>query len=126
MSEMLHAYRRVAALAELAHRNLAIIKGHLDVLREIAEVTDGEVRERIRQAIADTDAQISAANDALDATIAELPEGQVDPDDSPFNLPDGDDGMGTEPDPYGVPDWAIIAILALLVVGFCVAFVLSW
>ena len=75
----LAAYKRVTALADVAHRYAAVIRVLTSAMEEAVEaVYDPEVVSLLRAALADSDAQIAAISDALNKALDDLPEGQAD------------------------------------------------
>lgn len=74
----INSARRVQALGELAHRYRAIITGLADAVDAALDEPDldAELRERLVRTLKDTEAEVTAAGDALSAAMADLPEGQ--------------------------------------------------
>lgn len=74
-SDALNSYRRVQALAEVAHRYAAVVKGLSTAIEEVLGDLPPEAARRLDQAVKDAEAQVAAAGDALSRAMQDLPEG---------------------------------------------------
>lgn len=72
-----HNFRRFQAIAETASRHSAIVSELAAALERAALHLDGEEHAAAEQALDIAQAQIQAISDALDAALADLPEGQA-------------------------------------------------
>lgn len=69
-----HSHQRVAALAELSHRYGAIISGLAHAIGDALPHVDKEARPELDEAVETAESQVAAADIALSAAFAALPE----------------------------------------------------
>lgn len=73
----LHSHLRVQALADVSHRYGSVITGLTSAIDDVLdEDLPDDARARLREAISDAEAQLSAISDVLDKGLEDLPEGR--------------------------------------------------
>lgn len=94
LRQALDSQRRVQALAEVTHRYGATIAALVDTLNGVLPHLDEDERALVHDALERADGQLAATQDALEASLRDLPEGAFSPLNSPMDEGDASGGDG--------------------------------